>query len=360
MSSALSLGSRTGTAVSLPARAVVHHVTIPSLSPSRPDGRDSRRRALRMATGRARARVTAQVKPQPTSGRTFREPSGRASPRASSTSLRVRGKYAVVRREPRRGQASRIDLRVWPAALGVARPRPGPSRGVAPRRALGLNASRTYNNGVAADPTIRSPPFTAPRVRSSPDGRTTWMGRAATRTALTRGQAAAGAETRRRKDIVNRTWIAIVALLVGGPATRSPSRPPAAAASTLDEQLRSSRTELRRAEARLDVCRGRSSAAALRAHQRRGLGVYIREVEVSRHAVASGRAVVRDLRVAQARQELARAREVGRLAAADRACGEEVRRQRRRPVPAHDDGVRGQGHGRSAVDGSTVSSSTRS
>lgn len=101
---------------------------------------------------------------------------------------------------------------------------------------------------------------------------------------------------------VKRTWIAVIALVVVAMTTVAVAAP-VAGASTLDEQLRSSRTGLRRAEAQLRVAE-KALAAAQETHQSRGLGVCVRQVEAARRAVRFWRSVVRDLQGARARQSL--------------------------------------------------------
>lgn len=100
-----------------------------------------------------------------------------------------------------------------------------------------------------------------------------------------------------------RSCFALLALLALA-ATVAVLVPASASAATLDEQLRSSRRELGRAEARLDASEDVLRVALL-ARQRRGLGVYILQVEVAEHAVGFWRAVVRDLVQQQSRQEWA-------------------------------------------------------
>jgi soluble lytic murein transglycosylase-like protein len=107
---------------------------------------------------------------------------------------------------------------------------------------------------------------------------------------------------------VNRTWIALIALLAA--ALTVAAATPVASASTLDSQLRSSRGELLRARADLDVAKERLAAAQAE-HQHRGLGTLILRVEVSRDAVRFWRAVISDLQAAKARQTLARLEKSG-------------------------------------------------
>jgi hypothetical protein len=172
-----------------------------------------------------------------------------------------------------------------------------------------LNASRTYNNGVAADPAIRSPP--SPHDESGIAGGERDVdeegGDEDGPGAAARLPREAG--TRRRKDVVKRIWIAAVTFAVIAMTTVAVAAP-VAAASTIDQQLRSSRAELRRARAQLVVAQ-EILAAAQAEHQRRGLGTCIRQVEVSRHAVRFWQAVIRDLRVAKARQALAKLEKSG-------------------------------------------------
>lgn len=122
---------------------------------------------------------------------------------------------------------------------------------------------------------------------------------------LGHGSARCSLEKRRRKDIVTgtRLWIALLALLVVA-TTALTVVPPKAGAATFSEQLRTSRRELRRAEARLDVAQA-ALAAAFLAHQRRGTGVLVREVSRKRHAVGFWRAVIRDLARKQAQLDSA-------------------------------------------------------
>ena len=102
-----------------------------------------------------------------------------------------------------------------------------------------------------------------------------------------------------------RFGIALLALLVVA-TTALTLAPPKAGAATLSDQLRSSRNDLRRAELRLDAAQA-ALAAAMRAHQRRGVGVLIREVDMAEHAVRFWKAVIRDLLAKQARQATASA-----------------------------------------------------
>lgn len=129
------------------------------------------------------------------------------------------------------------------------------------------------------------------------------MRRAATRTGPTPRPDCRGSGTRRRRDIVNRTWIAVIAVLVAA-VTSVAATATTASASTLDEQLKTSRAKLHRAQAQLVVAK-ETLADAQAAHQRRGLGVLIRKIDASRKAVRFWQAVVRDLRAAKARQALA-------------------------------------------------------
>jgi hypothetical protein len=114
----------------------------------------------------------------------------------------------------------------------------------------------------------------------------------------------------RRRDadertIVTRQRLCLALLaLVALAATVAVLVPASANAASLADQLRTSRRELRRAEARLDASQD-ALRAALLAGQRRGLGVYIREVEVAEHAVDFWRAVVRRLVERKNRQEWA-------------------------------------------------------
>ena len=112
-------------------------------------------------------------------------------------------------------------------------------------------------------------------------------------------------EKRRRKDIVTRTryGIALVALLIVA-TTALTVVPPKAGATTLSEQLRTSRRALRRAETRLDAAKAALSAATL-AHQQRGTGVLALDVRAARRAVRSWKGVVRDLLARQTQQAAA-------------------------------------------------------
>jgi soluble lytic murein transglycosylase-like protein len=102
-----------------------------------------------------------------------------------------------------------------------------------------------------------------------------------------------------------RFGIALLALLVVATTALALAAPKAGAA-TLSDQLRSSRNDLRRAELRLDAAQA-ALAAAMLAHQRRGVGVLIREVDMAEHAVRFWKAVIRDLLAKQARQATASA-----------------------------------------------------
>jgi hypothetical protein len=102
---------------------------------------------------------------------------------------------------------------------------------------------------------------------------------------------------------VKRIWIAVIGFAVVAMTTVAVAVP-VAAASTIDEQLRTSRTELRGAQVQFRVAQ-ESLAAARAAHQRRGLGARMRLVETSRHAVRFWQGVIRDLRAAKAEQALA-------------------------------------------------------
>ena len=97
-----------------------------------------------------------------------------------------------------------------------------------------------------------------------------------------------------------RFGIALLALLVVA-TTALTLAPPKAGAATLSEQLRSSRRDLRRAEVRLDTAQAALAAATL-AHQRRGMGVRIREVDRSLRSIRRYKAVIRELLAEQARQ----------------------------------------------------------
>ena len=94
-----------------------------------------------------------------------------------------------------------------------------------------------------------------------------------------------------------RVWIALLALLVAATAALMLG-PPMAGATTLSEQLRTSRRELRRAETRLDGVQAARAAAILAhriARQKGGIGVLVRKVDLSRHAVRFWKALIRDL-----------------------------------------------------------------
>jgi soluble lytic murein transglycosylase-like protein len=92
--------------------------------------------------------------------------------------------------------------------------------------------------------------------------------------------------------------IALFALLVTATTILAvlPSR---ASASSLSQQLRDSRREVRRSEARFDAAKA-ALATAIDADVGRGLGTYVRDVEKGRDAVRYWKAVVRQLLAKQA------------------------------------------------------------
>lgn len=99
--------------------------------------------------------------------------------------------------------------------------------------------------------------------------------------------------TRRALTILTLLVVATTALLLAAA--------PSAGASSVAEQLRSSRQKLHRAQTRLAAAEAALTDAVL-GHQRRGLGVLIRTVERERHAVSFWKAVIRDLRRKQAEE----------------------------------------------------------
>lgn len=111
---------------------------------------------------------------------------------------------------------------------------------------------------------------------------------------------------RRRKDIVTRTrfGITLLALLVAA-TTVLAATPVKASATPLKEQLRLARIELLHAQAQLDDAKD-ALDVAIRAHQKRGLGCFIRAVQVGRQEVRDCAAVVRKLLAKMATAEAAK------------------------------------------------------
>jgi soluble lytic murein transglycosylase-like protein len=90
-----------------------------------------------------------------------------------------------------------------------------------------------------------------------------------------------------------KSGIALLALLVVA-VTMLAAAPPQAAASSLKERLRDSRNELRRAEVRLEKAKA-ALDAAYDAHQSRGLGPLLLDVEKCRRDVSRLKSIVRKL-----------------------------------------------------------------
>ena len=122
---------------------------------------------------------------------------------------------------------------------------------------------------------------------------------------------------------------------------------PEANASTLASQLRTSERELSAGEADLDEAHA-ALATALAEHRRRGLGTLILEVNKAKHASRSGRRSSPACGAARRASGRPRRREPRRLEGAHHPGRQDIRRQRRRAVSAHDDGVRRSARGSSA------------
>lgn len=115
-------------------------------------------------------------------------------------------------------------------------------------------------------------------------------------------------EPGRKDDVVGtrcHVQIALFALAVAV-ATVLAVAPARASATSLEQQLRGTRAELRHAKAHLAGAR-ETLDAAVTAHQKRGLGSLVLEVRKARHGVRFWTAVVDDLRAERARRAAVKA-----------------------------------------------------